>query len=238
MSNIDDLVLSILEEGSLTKSISNFVSKHITDPIRHKKILDILKNREYRGNLDLSNIEGIPDLGNLRVVYGNIDLRWSKITSLGKLERIEGNLNAQHTGLEDLGELKYAKGSVDIAGCKMVDLGNLEEVEGDLNIYFNGNIKDLGHLRYVGGDLNADRCIRLESLSRLEEVDGSIHLKDCNNLVSIGWLKKVGKDLILIDSKVRDLYKLVYVGGSIIISYSSNVDVSGLRKGIKVKRVW
>ena len=70
----------------------------------------------------------VKNLGNLRKVYGSIDLN-NRITSLNNLEYLGSNLFLGKT--------------------KLVDLGNLQTIDGTLNIE-KSNLKSLGCLRKVG----------------------------------------------------------------------------------------
>jgi len=93
-----------------------------------------------------------------------------KVTSLGNIEEILGDLGFSESGISSLGQLKKVHGSLWVAQSgipmytNLTSLGKLEYVGKDLTIK-NSPINDLGALIYVGGNLN----LRSTKISRLNE---------------------------------------------------------------------
>jgi hypothetical protein len=99
---------------------------------------------------------------NKYIVNGSVgDLNLSEMTikTLGKLQKVGGNLN-----LNDCTSLK--------------ELGNLESV--GRNLYLEGctSLTSLGYLEKVGGDLVLGDCSTLISLGKLETAAGPIYIEN------------------------------------------------------------
>jgi hypothetical protein len=76
----------------------------------------------------------IKSLGNLRYVYGHIQIDESKIRSLGKLEYVTGNLKVRYSPLESLGDLRLVGGDLSLIATDVKNFGKLESVGGNLDI--------------------------------------------------------------------------------------------------------
>ena len=125
-------------------------------------------------------------IGNQKHIEGDLDLRVTNITNLGKLESISGNLN-----------LYFSK--------MLPSLGKLESVGGDLNLSRSTEITSLGNLKHVGGHLDLGHS-QITSLGNLEHVAGHLHLDD-TNITSLGKLKSVGRLIICTrDNTSYDLF--------------------------------
>ena len=94
---------------------------------------------------------------------GDLDLRYTKIETLGNLVRVDGDL--------------------DLNFCRnLQSLGSLEYVGGDLSLYFCENLESLGNLNYVGESLylDADYIKTLESLGDLQYVGNRLYWEGCD----------------------------------------------------------
>ena len=151
-------------------------------------------------------------------IEGDLDLRDTKITSLGNLKSVGGSLYLNGTNVTSLGNLRSVGGYLDLGGTKITSLGNLESVGGFLDLY-NTNITSLGNLKSVGGYLSL-RGTKITSLGKLKFVVGVLNLIGCTNLTSLGNLKSVGGYLYLNGN-------ITYIDPSIIIK-------SSIYKGQKV----
>ena len=91
-------------------------------------------------------------------IGGDLNLRYTKIETLGNLVRVEGNLDLYgNESFQSLGNLNYVGGNLNLLYCKnLKSLGNLVRVEGNLDLYDCQNLQLLGNLEYVGGYLDLD----------------------------------------------------------------------------------
>jgi hypothetical protein len=63
-----------------------------------------------------------------------LELFNSKVTNLGNLISVDGNLYTYGTGLESLGNLTSVGGNLDLRMTEVLDFGILKKVGGDLNL--------------------------------------------------------------------------------------------------------
>ena len=123
-----------------------------------KKLKAMLQQKHIEGNLDLSEVPEITDLGNVETISGDLNLYNNQsITSLGNLTSVGGYL------------FLYNNQSI-------TSLGKLTSVGGFLNLY-NSKVASLGNLTSVGGYLFLHNS-KVASLGNLKKVGGSIHIKD------------------------------------------------------------
>ena len=94
----------------------------------------------------------LQSLGDLKVIDGNLSISSSagqpKLSSLGKLEKVTGEVYLRRSNISDLGALRYVNGKL-----------NLRDTP----------IKDLGVLKFVGGDFFLPK--RLEGKVNLNEIE-------------------------------------------------------------------
>ena len=161
------------------------------------------------GDVNLANNMEIDDLGELKIVFGNVTLGgWGKIPSnvdsLGKLECIVGNFDCSFSTLTDLGELKY--------------------VDGDA-IFEDSNTNGFGKLKYVGKDLIIKSKSINYSLNNIEYVGRNLDINGDEHIHDFGKLKYVGKDLIADysaldrldpDDAEERISKIEYIGGKVV----------------------
>jgi len=137
------LLEKLTDKKIVLKENEDFFKQHILSKEeklerRLNSVKSILyKGGTYKGDLDLSNIEGLDSLYNLERVEGNLDLNNTPIESLGKLKHVEGWLDLDNTQIKDLGNLKYVGGYLFLENTQIKDLGNLEYV-GSI-VYINEN---------------------------------------------------------------------------------------------------
>jgi len=146
-------------------------------------ILDNYKKKGFDGiklvgdldlsKLDVEDIEKI--LNEVVIVTGNLDLRYTDITTLGKLESVGGDFNLTYTLIESLGNLKYVGGYFSLKVTSITSLGNLEKV--GTALYLEGTpITSLGELKSVGDDLDLDST-KIKSLGNLKSVGENLYLR-------------------------------------------------------------
>jgi len=217
-SNIDKLVLSILEDDDLKKYSVLFTPRRISDRNERElaRILNILKREEYRGDLDFSIIvdaglaNSITSLGNLRVVDGDVILARSKVTSLGKLEKVSGNLVITGSEVRDLGNLEYVGRGFHAGESKITSFGKLKFIGGTISIE-NTHIKTLGsNFKELGYNFVRDKRLKYDNFSLI--ISGS-------DISSLGSVERIKGDLIAGRTKLVDLYPLREVDGSVDLDY-------------------
>ena len=98
-----------------------------------KKLKAMLQQKHIDGDLNLSGVPEITDLGNVETISGFLELNDSKVTSLGNLTSVGGDLSLYNS--------------------KVASLGNLTSVGGELFLY-NSNVTSLGNLKKVGGSIH------------------------------------------------------------------------------------
>ena len=87
-------------------------------------------------------------IGNQKSFVGNLSLRQSKVTTLGKLEYVYGSLRLGNIKISSLGNLKSVSNYLNLNGSGVTTLGNLEYVGFFLDLS-NVNLTSLGKLEYV-----------------------------------------------------------------------------------------
>ena len=85
-------------------------------------------------------------------IMDNLDLKISKVESLGNLTSVEGYLDLFNSEIKDLGNLTSVGGYLDLFNSGIETLGNLTSVGGHLNLRIS-KIESLGNLTSVEGDL-------------------------------------------------------------------------------------
>ncbi len=100
--------------------------------------------------------EHLKDLNGVEKVNGFLGISDSSLESLGDLKEIAGDFwMSSHTvfsRLTSLGKLEKIGGEVSLRYSNIIDLGTLKEVGGKLSLRDTA-IENLGSLTYVGGDL-------------------------------------------------------------------------------------
>ena len=121
-----------------------------------KKLKAMLQQKHIEGDLDLSEVPEITDLGNVETINGNLYLRNSKVASLGNLTSVGGFLYLDNS--------------------EVASLGNLISVGGYLSLY-NSKVASLGNLTSVGRNLSLNGS-KIALLGKLQKVGESIYIKD------------------------------------------------------------
>ena len=179
-----------------------------------KKLKAMLQQKHIEGDLDLSEVPEITDLGNVETIGGDLNLYNSNVASLGNLTSVGGYLNLYHSKVASLGNLISVGGDLDVSNSKVASLGNLTSVGGDLDLS-GSKVASLEKLTSVGGNLWLYDN-KVASLGNLTSVGGNLNLED-SKVASLGNLTSVGGELYLYGSKVNSLGNLKKVGNSIYI---------------------
>jgi len=217
-SNINKLVLSILEDDDLKKYDVLFTPRRISDRTEREliRILNVLKKEECNGDLDFSVIvdaglaNSITSLGNLRVVHGNVILTRSKITSLGKLERIDGDLVIYDSQIRDLGNLEYIGRNFKADESKLTSFGKLKFIGSSISVE-DTPMKTLGNnFKEFGYNFVKDKRLKYDSFSLM------ISRSDIS---SLGSVERIKGDFYAERTKLVDLYPLREVDGLVDLDY-------------------
>jgi hypothetical protein len=88
------------------------------------------------------------------ILVGDVILRYrDDISDLGNLVGVEGELNLEYSRINLLGKLEFVDGYFSLYGCKNIKtLGKLKNVKRTLQLT-NSSIESLGELEFVGEDL-------------------------------------------------------------------------------------
>jgi len=132
----------ILERGSLSrhypkvsipKSSKRYDTSH--DSRAFEKAVKVKdKKTVIEHDLDLSNTD-IKSLGNLIVVDGSLYLGGTReLTSLGSLERVEGDLNLNLSNIRSLGVLKYVKRNLSLKHTPLSEEMTEEDIRSEVEV--------------------------------------------------------------------------------------------------------
>lgn len=123
-----------------------------------------------KGNLDLSG-SGIESLGKIEKVNGDLFLNYCQyIQTLGNLTRVEGIMDIDNSSLKSLGKLKYVGFGLRANNSSLKYIEDLEQIDGNLYLEANRVIESLGNLKIVNENLFLSFCSNLKDLGRLHEV--------------------------------------------------------------------
>ncbi len=114
------------------------------------KINSLGNVNKINGHLNLD--DNIEDLGELFFIKTDLwcNSKTSLLKSLGKLERVEGDINLRYSNVESLGNLNFVGGKLTIRDTKIIDLGNLKFVGGDLFLPIRFKELELSHIEVKG----------------------------------------------------------------------------------------
>ena len=180
----------------------------------------------YKKAKEVRGFTGIHILGDLNLSTAVF------IKSLGEVKIVEGDLYLRFSFLESLGDLEYVGGNVYLKGTdKLKSLGNLREVGGELDITDCDSLEDLGDLEKVK-TINGIETTKVTSLGNLKEVDHLYHSQVdsmLKNIESLGSLTRVTRYIDLSKSKIKTLGNLEYVGDFLDLRRSDVEDLGNLK---------
>ena len=100
-----------------------------------KKLKAMLQQKHIEGDVDLSEVPEITDLGNVETISGYLSLyKTQSITSLGNLTSVGGFLSLTNSKLTSLGNLTSVGSNLYLDNSKVASLGNLKKVGGSIYI--------------------------------------------------------------------------------------------------------
>jgi hypothetical protein len=101
--------------------------------ITEGSITTIKNVRKINGSLSISN-PYFQDFGDIQEIEGSLEVssKCKKLTSLGQISKINGDLNLRFSSIETLSKLKIVNGNINLKDSKILDLGELSVVNGFL----------------------------------------------------------------------------------------------------------
>lgn len=123
-------------------------------------------------------------LGEVKKIYGHLNLDNETLQDLGELTYLKSHfwLHLENSKLTTLGNLERVGGDLILNGSNIEELGKLQRVGGKVNLR-DTNILNLGSLRYVGGDLFLPNRLKGVDLNNIE-IKGKVRFwkdKGCQN---------------------------------------------------------
>jgi hypothetical protein len=111
--------------------LENEYSEHIFFTIKEGPITTIRNVSKINGSLSISNPD-FQDFGDIQEINGSLEIssNCKKLKSLGRVTKIDGDLNLRFSSIETLSNLKIINGNVNLKDSKVLDLGELEIVNG------------------------------------------------------------------------------------------------------------
>jgi hypothetical protein len=143
------------------------------DSVKSKKELEAITNSEGIINQDIDLNGDLNSLGQIKKVYGNIYIN-HKLENLGELNYVQGNFKSHNENglLKTLGKLERVDGDINLRYSNIESLGKLTLIGGKLTLR-DTKIIDLGNLKFIGGDLFLPSRFKDTELSNIE-VKGKI----------------------------------------------------------------
>lgn len=180
-----------------------------------------------------------------KLILGDANFIFSKMTDLGKLQIIVGNANFASSKITDLGELQSIGGDAFFNGSKITNLGKLESI--GRNAFFDySEVTDLGKLKIIGmnAKFNYSKITnlgKLQSIGRnaffnysevtdldeLQSIGGDADFRD-SIVTYLGKLQSIGGDAVFSNSKITDLGKLQNIGRSAYFAFSKVTDLGNI----------
>jgi hypothetical protein len=137
-----------------------------------------LGNLKHAGAIDIrrASVNSLEDLGDLE----EINIRYEgefyvpeKITSLGKIKRVNGSISLSRSAkLESFGNLEYVSKSMQINDSERINsLGKIKTIGEDLVIRYQNSITSLDNVEYVGGVLDIEQS-NIKDIPNLKYIGG------------------------------------------------------------------
>lgn len=173
----------------------------------------------------------LTNLGNVKEIWGELDIETAKLTSLGKVENVWGDIQMTgNTNLKSFGELKRVGGSVFLDNSKIKSLGKIENIEKSLylndsevedlgeltsigkSIFFTGSrVTSTGKLKTIGSQVDFSGS-QVSSIEGIEYIGGKAWFNG-SNITSLSTLRHIEGDAFFRNSMVNDLGELTHIGG-------------------------
>lgn len=121
IKTIEDLEAMLNSEGAINQTVQ-----------LNGDLSSLFYVRKIYGDLHIN--DKLEDLGGLNYIQGNLSTHHEDglLFSLGKLEQVDGDINLRYSNISSLGELKKVGGRLVLRDTNINDLGKLEFIGGDL----------------------------------------------------------------------------------------------------------
>ena len=209
-----------------------------------KKLLKILQNESYNGNLDLSGNKypNIKDLGNLKYLKGNL-----KIIDNKTLENLNPLINVtelilKNTNIKDLGNIKDIKKLSLINNPNITELYSIRELNYIYLYNMNMNLDSLTSINYVKiidsiiSDMGYfENCLNINIEN--SEINNLGSLKNCSvlNLKYVKGIKnleplKSCNILKVINSNIEDISSIQNINTYLIVTKDTKIPDNQLNR--------
>ena len=169
----------------------------------------------------------ITSLGELQKIEGYADFEGSIVENLGNLQEIGGYANFRFSEITSLGELQKIGGNADFRNSEITSLGKLQKIEGNAN-FIDSQITFLGELQKIGGSADF-RYSQVADLGNLQEIGGSADFR-YSQITSLGKLKEIVGWADFRESQITTLGELQKIGGNADFWRSKVTDLGSLRE--------
>jgi hypothetical protein len=191
----------------------------------NSKIVD-LKNLQAVGNNFIINGSKIKNLGNLKTIGGNADFSNNFCSSTQNIESILGNIKFLNSRIMEFPKLNKIGGKIDFKGSYFKSFGNIKFIGGNLN-FAESKIDDLGNLEYIGGYASfKSSSSNIKSLKKLKNIVKFANFTD-SAVEDLGDLETIGGNVYFVNSKVKSLGKLNFVGGLVMMKKNNYDGLEG-----------
>ncbi|MCC6371962.1 MAG: hypothetical protein IT236_13240 [Bacteroidia bacterium] len=142
------------------------------------------------GSVIFRDTDKITSLGNIEEIHGDLGFSNSSVSDLGNLKKVHGNIwfgqtfVQKFTNLLTLHKLEYVSGDVSLKNSPIISLGNLKHVGGNLNLR-QTFVEDLGFVEYIGGNLLLPKDMKGKIDTSKTKIMGKIKYFNDRSLESI-----------------------------------------------------
>lgn len=172
--------------------------------------------KEISGDADFTNSK-LTNLGNLEKIGGNVYFGNSNIRSIGQLKEIDGDACFSYSWIRDLEKLDRIGGNALFNNSIVADLGRLKEIEGHA-LFSNSEVKDLGRLDKIGGNAIFSNS-EVDNLGRLKKINGHAVFTN-SKITDLGLLEQILGHAVFTNSMVNNLGRLKEISGSVYLQNS------------------
>jgi hypothetical protein len=167
-----------------------------------------------RGDLKISNAKSLKSLNNIKVILGNVILRYSAIESLGNLKEVAGKLSLRDTPIKNLSKLKIVRQDLFLPKRLKDQLPASIVVIGKTKFWNDKNTNKISNLNSnynwgVNNNLNFSKIHTQEINSKKRVISGEFLVQKCftpselNNYI----IENIDEYYEFINKKLDKLYK-------------------------------
>ena len=210
---------SNLEELKKLPKIKKYLAEYYNCTEEKICVGDYIPKEETRcpykvilGNADF-RYSNVTNLGDLQKIEGNAIFSFSKITNLGKLQSIGGSAYFEDSNITNLEKLQIIGKGAYFSDSEITNLGELQSIGGNAHFH-DSKITTLGELQKIGGNAYFEHS-NITDLGELQKIGENTYF-EYSNITNLGKLQSIGRNAYFDFSKVTDLGNIEYIGGKII----------------------